>query len=60
MAKFFGLFLFINIFVVGIMLGSSQHSITPRIIYRILGYFLAVYSAMALYLVYTTDFLVPH
>ena len=60
MAKIFGLFLFINIFIVGILIGSSQRSITPRLIYRTLGYFLAVYSAMALYLAYTTDFLVPH
>ncbi len=60
MAKLFGLFLFMNFFMVGIRLGIGQDPVSPQIIFRKLRYFLVVYSLMALYLAYTTDFLVPH
>lgn len=59
MAKIFGLFTFINFFIVGLYLGRSNRRFTIDLAFRVLSLFLVVYLVMGFILVAEISFLLP-
>ena len=59
MGKFFGLFIFIDFFLVGIFLGTRRGRWTLKTVSRVFGFFLLIYTLMGLMLTSDLSFVMP-
>ena len=59
MGKIFGLSIFVNFFVIGILLGRSRHPITAKTAGLVLLYLLVVFIVMGLIVSTQPAFLIP-
>lgn len=59
MSKFFGLFIFIDFFLVGILLGLRRRRLTLSTVKWVFFWFLAVYLLMGMILAINLQFVLP-